>query len=81
MKIKYIIERFRWLKVLFSPFTPFSIKWYIGKTQVGVPYFLPRKFVPYTKEDALKEATKITQRSGSIYYDKNIKCGGRVLAA
>jgi len=45
MKLKYTLERFRWLKVLFSPFKPFSIKCYIGKTQVGVPYFLPRKWV------------------------------------
>ena len=71
MKIKYIIERFRWLKVLFSPFTPFSIKWYIGKTQIGVPYFFPRKWVKATNNDALKEAIKITQRSGSIYYGKD----------
>lgn len=45
MKLKYKLERFRWIKALFSPFTPFKIKWYVGKTQVGVPFFLPRKFV------------------------------------
>lgn len=44
-KIKYIIQNFRWLKALFSPFKPFSVKWYVGKTQIGVPYFLPRKWV------------------------------------
>jgi hypothetical protein len=48
MSLKYTLERFRWLKVLFSPFTPFSIKWYIGKTQIGVPYFYPRKWVKGT---------------------------------
>jgi hypothetical protein len=45
MKLKYFIERFRWLKILNSPFKPFKIGFYAGKTQVGVPYFLPRKFV------------------------------------
>jgi len=45
MKLKHTLERFRWLKVLFSPFKPFNIKCYIGKTQVGVPYFLPRKWI------------------------------------
>jgi hypothetical protein len=45
MKLKYKLEQFRWIKALFSPFTPFKIKWYVGKTQVGVPFFLPRKFV------------------------------------
>jgi hypothetical protein len=35
-----------WLKVLNSPFKPFRIKFYIGKTAIGVPYFYPRKWVP-----------------------------------
>ena len=33
------------LKALVSPFKPFKLKFYIGKTQIGVPYFLPRKWV------------------------------------
>jgi hypothetical protein len=44
-KIKYTLERFRWIKVLFSPFKPFKVSLYVGKIQVGVPYFFPRKFV------------------------------------
>lgn len=44
-KIKFFIERFRWLKVLNSPFKPFKVSMYAGKTQVGVPYFYPRKWV------------------------------------
>jgi hypothetical protein len=44
-KFKYILENFKWLKVLNSPFKLFRIKFYVGKTQVGVPYFLPRKWV------------------------------------
>ena len=47
-KLKYILEDLRWLKVLNSPFKPFSVTWYIGKTQVGTPYFLPRKGVKAT---------------------------------
>jgi hypothetical protein len=48
MKLKYKLEQFRWIKALFSPFTPFKVKWYIGKTQIGTPYFLPRKWVKGT---------------------------------
>ena len=48
MKLKYKLEQFRWIKALFSPFTPFKIKWYVGKTQVGVPFFYPRKWVKGT---------------------------------
>lgn len=44
-KIKFFIERSRWLKVLNSPFKPFKVSMYAGKTQVGVPYFYPRKWV------------------------------------
>lgn len=32
-------------KALFSPFKPFRLRWYMGKTQIGVPYFFPRKAV------------------------------------
>ena len=44
-KLKFFIERFRWLKVLNSPFKPFKVSMYVGKIQVGVPYFYPRKWV------------------------------------
>jgi len=49
-------------KVLFSPFIPFKLKWYIGKTAVGVPYFLPRKWVKATHEMAHKAALEEIQR-------------------
>jgi len=39
------MEKFSWLKVYISPFKPPKIKWYIGKTAIGIPYFLPRKWV------------------------------------
>jgi hypothetical protein len=44
-KLKYTLERFRWVKALWSPFKPFKVGFYAGKTQVGVPYFFPRKWV------------------------------------
>ncbi len=44
-KLKYILNDLRWLKVLNSPFKPFKVKLYVGKTRVGVPYFYPRKTV------------------------------------
>jgi len=45
MSLKYTLERFRWIKALFSPFKPFKVGFYAGKIQVGVPYFYPRKWV------------------------------------
>jgi hypothetical protein len=57
-KLKYILEDFRWLKVLNSPFKPFKVGLYMGKTQLGVPYFYPRKWVKYTEEDIQEAMAK-----------------------
>ena len=53
-KLKYMFEGFRWVKALFSPFKPFKVSLYVGKIQVGVPYFYPRKWIKYTEEDIQK---------------------------
>jgi hypothetical protein len=58
MSLKYTLERFRWVKALFSPFKPFKVKFYAGKIRVGVPYYYPRKWVKYTDKDAIKSATE-----------------------
>ena len=42
------MKQFTFIKALWSPFKPFKLKWYIGKTAVGTPYFLPRKWVKGT---------------------------------
>ena len=55
-KLKYILQDLKWLKVLNSPFKPFRIRFYAGKTQIGTPYFLPRKWVKATPELAKKAA-------------------------
>ena len=55
-KLKYILEDLKWLKVLNSPFKPFNVKFYAGKIQVGVPYFLPRKWVKATPKLRRKAA-------------------------
>lgn len=52
------MKRLTFLKALNSPFKPFKLNWYAGETQIGVPYFLPRKWVKFTREDAIKEATR-----------------------
>ena len=60
MNLKYILRdieyKLKWLKVLNSPFKPFKVSLYMGKTRLGIPYFLPRKWVKYTDEDAIKAA-------------------------
>ena len=62
-KLKYILDDFRWVKALFSPFTSFKAKWYFGKTTVGTPYFLPRKVVKATPALATKAALQDIKRA------------------
>jgi hypothetical protein len=54
-----------WIKVYSSPFKRPQISLYMGKTQVGVPYFYPRKWVKYTEEDIQKAMEK--HRSNKNY--------------
>lgn len=43
------------LKVLNSPFKPFRLQWYCGKTQIGTPYFLPRRVDKKTNQFVTKK--------------------------
>lgn len=58
MSLKYTIQRFRWIKALWSPFKPFKVGFYAGKLAIGTPYFFPRKWVKYTEEDIQKAMEK-----------------------
>jgi len=79
-KLKYILEDLKWLKVLNSPFKLFRVRFYAGKTQVGIPYFLPRKWVKATPELATKaalkeieERTKWNERNANSTFKHTIK--------
>lgn len=37
------MNKLTFIKALWSPFKPFKLKWYCGKTAIGTPYFYPRK--------------------------------------
>jgi hypothetical protein len=69
-KLKYVLQDLKWLKVLNSPFKPFSIRFYAGKTQIGTPYFLPRKWVKATPELAKKAALE-TMESEKQWNERN----------
>jgi hypothetical protein len=62
MNLKYTLQSLRWVKALFSPFKPFKVSFYAGKTQVGMPYFLPRKWVKATPELATKAAEEYIEK-------------------
>lgn len=54
--------KLNFIKILFSPFKPFKLKWYIGKTAIGTPYFFPRKWVKGTPELARKAVLEYIER-------------------
>ena len=56
-KLYWLLRDLEWMKVYFSPFRLFLPKLYVGKTAIGTPYFLPRRFLKATPERA-HEATK-----------------------
>lgn len=76
-KLRYLRDSFKWLKVLNSPFKPFKIKWYVGKTQIGTPYFLPRKWVKATPELA-KKATLNTIEAEKRWNERNPKYARKI---
>jgi len=45
MQTNYQMNRFSFIKALWSPFKSFKLKFYLGKTAIGTPYFFPRKWV------------------------------------
>lgn len=59
------MKQFRFVKALFSPFKPFSLKFYFGKTAIGTPYFFPRKWVKGTPTLAHKAVMQYIEREES----------------
>lgn len=55
----------KFLKILLSPFKPFNVKVYCGKTAIGVPYFYPRKWVKGTPKLAHKATLQYIQKEES----------------
>lgn len=48
--------KYKWsfLGVLNSPLRGLKLKWYFGEIKHGTPYFLPRKWVKWSKDDCIK---------------------------
>jgi hypothetical protein len=58
-KTKNFIYHWSYLGVLNSPLKGLKLNWYFGKIQHGTPYFLPRKWVNCTSDDAYNAWTKL----------------------
>ena len=59
--------KYKFLKVLNSPFKKLQLKWYFGEIKHGTPYFLPRKWVKCDLEDGLEAWNKLGEYSQNAY--------------
>ena len=85
-KLYWFIKELKWIKAYFSPFKPPIPKFYFGKITIGVPWFLPRKWVDLTEKeiqikaqeryDKLDEGlkTKVTLKHYKNLYKGEQKC-------
>ena len=71
------LRKVNFLKVLDSPFKPFKLKFYCGKTKVGTPFFYPRKWVKATPELAHKATMDYLEREKK-YNELNPKYARKV---
>ena len=56
------MNKLSYFKALFSPFKPFRLKWYIGKTAIGTPYFYPRRWIKATPKLANEAVLEYIER-------------------
>lgn len=56
------MNKLSYFKALFSPFKPFRLKWYIGKTAIGTPYFYPRRWIKATPKLAHEASLEYIER-------------------
>lgn len=73
------MNKFSYLKALWSPFRPIKPKFYVGKTSIGTPYFYPRRWVKATpamaREEALKKirsVEKFNERNAANGYTQSV---------
>lgn len=55
------------MRILFSPYKLPKVKFYLGKVKIGLPYFLPRKWVPITKAERVDKAIEFFNRREKNY--------------
>jgi hypothetical protein len=67
-------RRLKFLNAFNSPFLRPKLSFYLGKTELGVPYFLPRKWVKATPEKAKKRALEEIENV-RLYNERNANNG------
>lgn len=68
------MKDFSYLKTFVSPFKRPKLKFYLGKTAIGLPYFYPRRWVKATPALAREEALRQIKRVED-FNERNAKNG------
>jgi len=68
------MKKLKFISAFNSPFLRPKLSFYLGKTQLGVPYFLPRKWVKATPEKAKKRALEEIENV-RLYNERNANNG------
>lgn len=73
------MKTFEWLKILNSPFVKPKVNLYVGKIEVGTPYFFPRRLVKPTRKMAearalekIEEAERFNELNKNNDYKKRV---------
>ena len=61
-KLYWFFKDLSWMAVYFSPFKPIIPRFYLGRTKISTPVFLPRKWVKATPERAHKAVEDYIKR-------------------
>ena len=71
------MKKLTFLKAFNSPFKRPKLKWYCGKTQIGTPYFYPRKWVKGTPKLAHKAVMEYIEQEES-FNERNPKYARKI---
>lgn len=72
--IKYHINKWFFLRAFNSPFKRPKVKFYFGEIKISTPYFLPRKWVKFTKQDCIDKAKEdYAKGRDHIEFDKLVE--------
>lgn len=65
--MNYLRCKLDWMRVYNSPFKLIIPKLYIGKITIGTPYFYPRVWKKYTKQEAINKAVEELKENEEMF--------------
>ena len=70
--LNFLLYKLSFLEILNSPFKWFRVGIYFGNITMGIPYFLPRRWVKYNKKELLEESIQKLAKDANIILTENV---------